>query len=428
MENTCPRCQSAVRPDDQTCAACGADLTGTHEASTERAASVQRAWWRRKLVVIPLVLLAAMLALAGGAWAYIDQHFDKINSVSTPPPVVTGAQLGGDEKVQVDTGPAQEAIRRAQEAESGTATEEPSSSTSQYTNGKAFMAFSLQGEASATPSADDTFQLPKTDTGDAVLVLLMGVDARPGEAIDVGVRPDTLVVLNLDPATDSCRMLAIPRDSRVDLPGYGASKINHALAIGGIPYEQLVVENLLGISFEHYGLIDFNGVKDLVDELGGITVDNETAFTFEGGDFPEGEQELNGEQALAYVRYRGGDDGDFGRQKRQQDVVRAMLRQGADLEVVTALPRLLDAVEDHVRTDADLSTLIDLGKEFHSTCTAKSLETMSITGDVATMHDAIFDEPLSFVVLEPAEVEAKLNWLLTGEKPPSATPEASPAA
>jgi LCP family protein required for cell wall assembly len=380
------------------------------------------------MVIVPLVLLTVLLALAGGAWAYIDQHFDKINSVSTPPPVVTGSQLGGDDKIQVDTGPAQEAVRRAQEAESGKATEEPSGAAGQYSNGKAFMAFSMQGEASATPNGDNTFQLPKTDTGDAVLVLLMGVDARPGEAIDVGVRPDTLVVLNLDPATDSCRMLAIPRDSRVDLPGYGASKINHALAIGGIPYEQLVVENLLGISFDHYGLIDFGGVENLVDELGGITIDNETAFSVDGQEFPVGEQKLNGEQALDYVRYRGAEDGDFGRQERQQDVVRAMLRQGADMEVVTALPRLLDAIDDHVRTDADVSTLIDLGKEFHSTCTAESLDTMSITGDVAMMHDAVFDEPLSFVVLQPSEVEEKLHWLLTGEAPPSATPETSPAA
>ncbi len=96
-------------------------------------------------------------------------------------------------------------------------------------------------------------------------ILLMGVDARPGEAIDIGVRPDALAVLRLDPATGSCRMLAIPRDSRVDLPGYGLTKINHALAVGGIPYQELVVQNFLGITIDKYALIDFGGITELVE-------------------------------------------------------------------------------------------------------------------------------------------------------------------
>ena len=92
------------------------------------------------------------------------------------------------------------------------------------------------------------------------LFLLMGVDARPGEAIDIGVRPDSLSVAAYDSATNSCRLLSIQRDSRVELPGYGMSKINHALAVGGIPYEKLVVEQFLGIPIDHYALIDFTGV------------------------------------------------------------------------------------------------------------------------------------------------------------------------
>ncbi|MEJ7902212.1 MAG: LCP family protein, partial [Thermomicrobiales bacterium] len=223
-------------------------------------------------------------------------------------------------------------------------------------------------------------------------------------------------------------MLAIPRDSRVDLPGYGASKVNHALAIGGVPYQMLVVQNLLGIPFDHYGLIDFAGVQDLVDALGGITVLNERAFSYEGHAFAEGELRLDGEETLAYVRFRGDEEGDFGRQERQQLVVRAMLTAGADLDVVTAIPRLLDAVEDHIRTDAGPTTLVDLGREFHSTCTAETLDAKRINGEVVTLHDVLLNEPLSFVVLAEAEVAAKIDWLLTGEEPPTATPAATPEA
>ena len=62
----------------------------------------------------------------------------------------------------------------------------------------------------------------------------MGVDAREGEAIDGQVRPDSLMVVHLNPQSSACRILSIPRDTRTELPGYGLTKINHALAVGGI--------------------------------------------------------------------------------------------------------------------------------------------------------------------------------------------------
>jgi len=406
-------------------------------------------WYRRKRVIIPLVLFILIGGVIGGAIFYINERFETINSLSTPPPVVTGNQLGGNEGVVIDTGPAQEAVRRAQEAEqtsTGTVTSDSAagyvdadSLVSSRSDGviMAFQPLNHSALAVATPeplppeagsATPATIQLPPSDSGDTINVLLMGVDARPGEAIDIGVRPDTLVVLNLDPQTGSCRMLAIPRDSRVELPGYGDSKINHALAIGGVPYQMLVTQNLLGIPLDHYGLIDFAGVEDLVDALGGITVINERAFSYAGHTFAKGELQLNGEQSLAYVRFRGDEEGDFGRQERQQLVVRSLLTAGADLDVVTAIPRLLDTVEDHIRTDADPTTLIDLGRDFHASCTAETLDAKRISGEVRTLYDPLLDEPLSFVVLAEGEVSAKVNWLLTGEEPATATPDATPIA
>ena len=108
----------------------------------------------------------------------------------------------------------------------------------------------------------------------SLTVLVMGVDARPGQPIDIQVRADALSVVHIDPETGICRMLSIPRDTRVMLPGYGYSKVNHALAIGGVPYQQLVVGQYLGIEIDHYGLIDFAGMAELVDAVGGVTVEN----------------------------------------------------------------------------------------------------------------------------------------------------------
>jgi LCP family protein required for cell wall assembly len=249
-----------------------------------------------------------------------------------------------------------------------------------------------------------------------VAILLMGVDARDGETIDIEVRPDSLAVVVLDSDTGSCRMLSIPRDTRVEMPGYGQSKINHALQVGGIPYQQLVVENVLGIEIDHYGLIDFAGVTRLVDAVGGITVVNDEAFTIESATevfpFVMGTLDLNGEQALMYARYRGGPDGDFGRQERQQQVVRALLNKGAGLDIVRAVPDVLSAVQGHVRTDLGATEMIDIGQQFRSSCTAETLETARLEGTIANEWDDLLQMELSFVLVDDADVRQKVEWLL----------------
>jgi len=456
IEMTCQQCHAMVRTDDRFCPQCGYCLDdGNPDSLSSTLATATsgqrqgRRWYRRKLVLIPLTMLLLMAVAVGAAIVYVNERFETINSLSTPPSEVTGDRLGGDSDLVIDTGPAQEALRRAQEGDPTPAATLAGAipGASNFAMPGAMLLSFQQGEAApatpiatpvaspvATPAAlpgDATppaLHLPPAETGKTINVLLMGVDARPGEAIDIGVRTDTLVVLNLDPVTGSCRLLSIPRDSWVELPGYGNSKVNHALAVAGVPYQMLVVENLLGIPLDHYGLIDFNGVKELVDAMGGITVMNDGSFTFEGHDFPEGPLELNGEEALSFVRFRGDAEGDFGRQERQQLVVRGLLAAGADLDVVTAIPELFDAVEDHVRTDASLTTLVDLGRTYHSTCTADSLDAKRINGEVTWLYDVLLDQPLSFVVLDPDDVEEKVEWLLTGEEPPTPTPAATPVA
>lgn len=254
----------------------------------------------------------------------------------------------------------------------------------------------------AAASADD----------DAINILVMGVDARPGEPIDVGVRPDSLMVVRLNPETGSCRTLAIPRDTRTELPGYGQTKINHALAVGGIPYQQQVVENLLDLKIDHYLLIDFNGFEDLVDSVGGITVTVEEPFTIdEFNVFNTGEQTMDGKHALQYARFRGGPDGDFGRIVRQQQVLRALLRKGASLNVVRSLNELLPAVENNLRTDMDARDMARLGLDYRGTCTDESVEMLRLEGYDAWFDDPLLQMQLIYVVVDEAEVRSKVAML-----------------
>ena len=244
-------------------------------------------------------------------------------------------------------------------------------------------------------------------------ILIMGVDARPGEAIDGQVRPDSLMVVHLNPTSSSCRVLSIPRDTRTELPGYGLTKINHALALGGISYEVQVVSDLIDLPIDHYVLIDFTGFEDLVDAIGGITIDVPEGFTAADGIvFPTGPQRMTGKQALSYSRHRGDAEGDFGRIKRQQQVIRALIRESSGLEVLASIREFLPAIQNNLRTDLNVPQMIDLASTYRSICTEDAVTMMRLEGEIATFDDPILNMPLSYVVVDEAEIRRKVAALL----------------
>ena len=220
-------------------------------------------------------------------------------------------------------------------------------------------------------------------------------------------------------------------------PGYGQTKVNHALAVGGIPFERIVLQEYLGIEIDHYALVDFSGLVAIVDAVGGVTIDNPGAFQAGDYTFAAGTIELDGEEALTYARYRGGPDGDFGRVEKQQRIMRALVDETGNANLVRLVPDMFTLLQDHFRTDFGVMDLLDLANTYRDTCTSESLETKTIPGDVATMFDDMMQMDLSFVVSDPAEVADHVGWLLTGElgavpattsqELPAATPAATPA-
>jgi LCP family protein required for cell wall assembly len=227
------------------------------------------------------------------------------------------------------------------------------------------------------------------------------------------VRPDSLMVLHLDDKTGTCRVLSIPRDTRTDLPGYGLTKINHALAVGGVDYETLVVQNLLGLKIDHFVLIDFNGFQSLVDAVGGIDVAVPDNFTStDGRVFTAGEQTMSGQQALSYARYRGGPDGDFGRIRRQQQVIKAIVARASGLNIVRSINELLPAVEQNLRTDLSARDMASLASTYRTRCTSDSVTMLTLDGGTATYQDPLLNLPLNYVILDPEEIASKVAALL----------------
>src|SRR5699024_8211476 len=159
---------------------------------------------------------------------------------------------------------------------------------------------------------------------DNVSVLIMGVDSSDVRENAETARTDTMMVATLNKDDNSVKLLSIPRDSYVYVPDVGyETKINHAHSFGGPKATIDTVENLLGIPVDYYARINFSAFMDVVDAVDGITVDVPYEFTEQdSSDKPdkvhlyEGEQELDGEEALAFARTRKMDS-DVERGKRQ---------------------------------------------------------------------------------------------------------------
>jgi len=176
--------------------------------------------------------------------------------------------------------------------------------------------------------------------------VLLGSDARAGEAS----RSDTIVVTKAGGG-----MLAVPRDTLVDIPGVGEDKINAAFTSGGPDLTVETLENLTGLRLGDYVVVHFGGVEEIVDALGGITlkVDKPIRVGIDGRRvyIPAGTQELDGLQALAYVRYRGGPTADIGRIGRQQKFLRELARESTSPAKLPRLPATARATWRNIDTN-----------------------------------------------------------------------------
>ncbi|WP_339179467.1 LCP family protein [Oceanobacillus sp. FSL W7-1293] len=222
---------------------------------------------------------------------------------------------------------------------------------------------------------------------DAVNILLLGVDERDG---DVG-RSDTMILLSLNPRTDSMLMLSIPRDTYVNIPDRGMDKINHAYAFGeaaqtggGTELSVETVEEAFDLPIHSYVRVNMEGFQQGIDALGGVTVQNSMAFSQDGHDFSEGNLTLNGEEALSYIRMRYEDSrGDMGRNERQRDVIVAAMDEAASFSSITKASNILDILGNNVQTDLDMKRLQTLFTDYSGT--RNNVETMEMEGDGQTI-------------------------------------------
>ncbi|WP_416729660.1 LytR family transcriptional regulator [Fictibacillus sp. JL2B1089] len=208
-------------------------------------------------------------------------------------------------------------------------------------------------------------------------ILVLGVDEREG---DRG-RSDTLMVVTVNPNDNSTYMTSIPRDTRTEIIGRGKQdKINHAYAFGGTNMTIQTVENFLDIPIDYYMKVNMESFKQIVDALGGVSVNNQRlAFNYQGYSFPKGTLNLTGDEALAYSRMRKADPrGDFGRNERQRQVVNGIINEGAQVSSITKLGNILDVLGDNIATNMSFDDMKDIQANYKGA--RKSVQSIEVNG------------------------------------------------
>ncbi len=230
----------------------------------------------------------------------------------------------------------------------------------------------------------------KVKKEEPINILLLGVDER---TYDKG-RSDTMIVMTLDPANNQMQLLSIPRDTRTQIVGKGKmDKINHSYAFGGSEMAVATVENFLDINLDYYVRMNMQGLEQLVDTVGGITVTNDRTFNQGGHTFNTGELQLTGDGALAYVRMRKKDpQGDLGRNERQRQVIEGIIRECANLNVVNKIGGIMDVLGNNMVTNMKFADMRNLASNYRSA--RKSISTYQMSGR-GTRMDGIYYQIMS---------------------------------
>lgn len=283
-------------------------------------------------------------------------------------------------------------------------------------------------------------------------LLLIGVDLREN---DTKARTDTIIVLHIDPTQKWASMVSIPRDSCAEIPGYDApgtcsQRINAAYELGykegiaqnmTIPSTQAMaltrdtVANMLNINIDYVAQVDFKGFRKIVDAVGGITIDVQrplwdATYPTDDDDYgvirlyiPAGLQHMDGTTALRYARSRH-QDADYGRSRRQQDVIRALIQTLKDkglLDQIDSLDNLAEQLKGSFYTDlpiddlGNLRALAGLGSDIaNGRIKSVKWDTSSVIG--------YMDEAQYVPIWDPASIEATVDQLLTSPIPDTNSP------
>ncbi|MBI5973006.1 LCP family glycopolymer transferase [Staphylococcus caledonicus] len=236
-----------------------------------------------------------------------------------------------------------------------------------------------------------------TKDGDPMTVVLYGIDDdKQRQQQNSGQRSDSIVLISINPEDKKTVMVSIPRDTHAKIVGKNTTeKINHAYAYGGPDMAVKSLEKLMDVPVDHYVSINMDGVKTVVDEIGGVTVTSNATFNTTDSkkdyNFKQGQSySMDGEQALAYMRSRKeqGAGGDEGRQQRQQQIITAVAKEAFSMNSVTKLNGIFKAAQDNLKTDLSFVQLNRFRSDYDKA--QDNVERLTIDGQNSLGDDNIY--------------------------------------
>lgn len=215
-----------------------------------------------------------------------------------------------------------------------------------------------------------------------VSILLLGTDTGALGRTYKG-RTDTMMVMTINPKTQKTTIVSLPRDMKVNIPGYSQyspAKINAAYAFGGTKASVNTVQKYFNVPIDYYVLVNMGGLEKAINRVGGVTVTSPLTFSYGGYSFVKGKSyHMRGKEALAFSRMRHEDpQGDYGRQQRQRLIISALLKQSVSYK--TILNRsFLSSMSSSMKTDLTLSDMRTLALHYRGA-------TKNVTSDHAQGH------------------------------------------
>jgi len=225
-------------------------------------------------------------------------------------------------------------------------------------------------------------------------LLVVGLDNVEGSH-----RTDTILVVHISPKDKKVNVVSIPRDTIMEVPGIGLTKVNHAFAFGGIYLTRRTLEDFLGIKIPFSVAINIDGLAKVIDTLGGLTINVEKRMyyvDYAGGLFVDlypGLQHLNGRQALGYVRFRHDPSGDIGRILRQQNFMQALARKIIIKKDVLSAPKVIMSLLSNINTNMSVRQVLGLSLAMRQSFDIGNIEMTSIPGDSITIDKVYYMKP-----------------------------------
>lgn len=330
--------------------------------------SQKKKWVKRILLILLILLLVITLGIgffiwrAGHTWDSKTEKFDSITKVDEDLSKIK-EQLGEAKKLNVT------------ELKAPTVTNSDTGKNGTNANGANGANGSAEGGSDAAAALAANASEHDKD-GDGILddgynygvvkgpgknILLLGSDTRSGSeaALVSGSRADTIMLMHIPANGKGVYIISIMRDTWVNIPGYGAAKINAALNYGGISLQVATVENLVGVKIDHVAEIEFEGFKSLVNAVGGVDVQVPFAFTSNVWTFTPGVMHMNGSAALTFVRERYSfADGDYQRVRNQRAFLRGLystMKAKGALSSVGSFQSAVESLADYMRVDSGLN-------------------------------------------------------------------------